>query len=131
MTLYLQNSRIPPLIHHLQRWDSSHILYIICIICHQIQLCSLSGIFRFLHLSEDVLSSAPELVWYGCDISTCQCTFCYMDRMTNACTDDLCIDSSNFKHFNDLTDQRKSVCGDIIQSSKERRYICSTCSCSK
>src|SRR5699024_5430439 len=65
------------------------------------------------------------------DICSGQSALCYMDRMTNACSDDLCLDSCYREHIGDLTDQRKSVCGDVIQSAKERGYICSACSCSQ
>ena len=76
----------------------------------------------FCHLFNDC-------VWNGCDISTCQCTVGYMDRISYACCDDLCVQTCYLENLSDLTDQIHTSCGNIIQSSQERRNIGCTCSC--
>ena len=70
-------------------------------------------------------------VWNSCDVSTSKCAVCYMDRISYACSDDLCFDSCYFEDLSDLTDQVNASYGNVIKSSKEWRNICCTSSCSK
>ena len=62
------------------------------------------------------------------NISSCQSTIRYMDRITDAGSNDLCIDIlCHIKNICDLTYQINTVSGNIINSSKERRYVSCTC----
>ena len=72
-----------------------------------------------------------HLIWYSGNICTCQSTLCNVYRMTNAGSNDLSLDICNCKDLCDLADQVKTICRNIVQSAKERRYIGCTCSCSK
>ena len=71
------------------------------------------------------------LVRYCCNICSCQCTFCYMDWITYTCCDNLCLNSCYFEHLYDLCNEVNSLCRNVIQTSKERRNIRSSCSCCK
>ena len=62
----------------------------------------------------------------GCDVCTCKCAIGYMDGITNACCDDLGIDTSNVEDLSDLTNQIHTSLADVIKTAKERRYIGST-----
>ena len=69
---------------------------------------------------------------YRCDICTCKCTVSYMDRITYTCCNDLCINITCYgENLCNLADQICSTYRNIIQTSKERRNICSSCSCRK
>ena len=70
-------------------------------------------------------------IWNRCDISTCQRTICYVDRISYACCDDLCIQTGNIEDLSNLADQIHTSCGNIIQSSQERRNVGCTGSCSQ
>ena len=70
-------------------------------------------------------------IWNRCDISTCQRTICYVDRISYTCCDDLCIQTGNIEDLSNLADQIHTSCGNIIQSSQERRNVGCTGSCSQ
>ena len=44
-------------------------------------------------------------IWYCCNISSCQSAVCYMDRITDACRNDLCINTVVVKDSGDRLDQ--------------------------
>ena len=52
-----------------------------------------------------------------------------MNRISYACSNNLCLNSCYFEDLSNLTNQIYTSCGDVIKSSKEWRYICSTCPC--
>ena len=67
----------------------------------------------------------------GSDVSACKCTVGNMDRVTNACCDDLCIQVGNCEDISDLTDQVYSSLADVVETAKERRNVSSACACSQ
>ena len=71
------------------------------------------------------------VVWNSCNVCTSQCTVGYVDRVADACCDDLGVDAGYVEDLNDFTDQINAAGADVIESSKEWGNISCTCSCSQ
>lgn len=71
------------------------------------------------------------VVWNSCNVCTSQCAVGYVDRVADACCDDLGVDAGYVEDLNDFTDQINAAGADVIESSKEWGNISCTCSCSQ
>ena len=54
------------------------------------------------------------VVWNSCNIGTCKCAVCYMDRVTDGCCNNLGVLSVNIKNLCDLADQFDTRLADVI-----------------
>ena len=59
------------------------------------------------------------VVWNSCNVCTSQCAVGYVDRVADACCDDLGVDAGYVEDLNDFTDQINAAGADVIESSKE------------
>ena len=72
-----------------------------------------------------------HLIGNGGDIGSGQSALRHMHRMAHAGGNDLCLDIVKVKDLRNRLDQVDARLGNIIQTSQERGYIGSACSCSQ
>lgn len=66
-----------------------------------------------------------NLIRNGCNVGASLCTVDHMDRVADACGDDLGLDSVHLEDFGDVLNQGDSRSGDVVETAKKRRYIVS------